>query len=87
MLKAAKYYRLSVPEDISVINLCSCRKNPETDCVYFDTDALDDETVSSLSKTAVPSTVLFKGRLISKGTVARRDVKGESDPSMSDFLL
>ena len=87
VLKAAKHYRLSVPGDISVINLCSCSKNPVTDCIYFDADGLADETVVSLSKTEIPSTILFKGRLISNGTVARKDVKGISEGPMSDFLL
>ncbi len=87
VLKAAKYFRLSVPEDLSVINICSCSKNPETDCIYFDTDALAQETVSSLSRTHCPSTVLFKGRLVSNGTTSMTTSKSKDASRMSDFLL
>jgi hypothetical protein len=86
IIKAAKYYKLNVPEDISVISLCSS-KNSDVDAIFYDTGALASEILYSLDNHTRIATVLFSGSLSVKGTSTSIKESSQSEKNMSDFLL
>lgn len=86
VIKAAKYYKLNIPNDLSVISLCSSDKNSVSDAIYYDTDSLAKEILYSTSCTSRIATVLFSGSLNVKGTCAKAAAFGDKK-NMSDFLL
>ena len=85
VLKAAKYYKVRVPEDISVISLCGASDSP-VDCIYYSASDLAKETLSSCEASERISTVLFGGTLSVKGSCASAG-GAASSKKMSDFLL
>lgn len=86
VLKAAKFYKLNVPEDLSVISLCSSNKKSKTDSILYDMDELCDELIYSLKVRSRIANVLFSGTLSVKGTSAKSK-DSSSTKNMSDFLL
>lgn len=86
VLKAAKYYKVNVPEDLSVISLCSSNRKNDIDSILYNTENLADEVLDSLAAHNRISTVMFGGSLSVKGTCAQSKSAKESK-NMSDFLL
>ncbi len=86
VLKAAKYYKLNVPEDLSVISLCSSDKNTKLDSIFYSAENLADEVLDSLFAHSRISTVMFGGSLSAKGTCAQSK-SAKDNKNMSDFLL
>ena len=87
VLKAASYYNITVPEQLSVISLCSGDRKSAIDSIYYDTDLLADEISESLGACKRVSTVLFGGNLSVKGTCSSTDSLSGDKKSMSNFLL
>jgi DNA-binding LacI/PurR family transcriptional regulator len=87
VIKAASYYKVKVPEQLSVISLCSSNKKSSVDSILYDTDLLADEIFESLAACKRVSTVLFGGNLSVKGTCSSTKALTEGEKSMSDFLL
>ena len=87
VIKAAAYYKVNVPGQLSVISLCSCDKKSAVDSIFYDTEALSDEIFESLSACNRVSTVLFGGNLSVKGTCSSTNALSGTEKSMSDFLL
>lgn len=87
VIKSARKLGVKVPENLSVISLCSSEKTSEIDGVYFDIYSLSKEIEQSLACTDRICTVLFGGTL-RKGTTCATFPSGEKgEKSMSDFLL
>ena len=86
VIKAAKYYKLNIPSDLSVISLCSSNKNAASDAIYYDTDELSKEILYGASNTSRIATVLFSGSLNLKGTCDKAAALDDKK-NMSDFLL
>ncbi len=87
VIKAAKYYKLRVPEDLSVISLCSTRKDSGIDGIYYDMAELAEEILYSADNCRRISTVLFGGSLAVKGTSTSIKADADTEKKMSDFLL
>lgn len=87
ILKAAKYYKVRVPEDLSVISLCSSRKENDVDSIVYDIDELADEIRLSLSCSHRISTVLFGGNLSVKGSCSPINDSSSDEKQISNFLL
>lgn len=87
VIRAAKYYKLNVPEDISVISLCSSSKQSSIDGIFYDTEALAEELLYSAEKSQRIATVLFGGELMIKGSCSYAKGMGSGGKNMSDFLL
>lgn len=85
VIKAAKYYKVRIPEDMSVISLCGTQDSP-VDSIYYNASELAKEVIMSCDACSRISTVLFGGTLISKGSCASAGDKA-SGKKMSDFLL
>ena len=86
VIKAAKYYKVRVPEDLSVISLCSSKPS-EVDCIFYNTSDLAEEILCSADACDRVSTVLFGGSLVTKGSCASINQGADSEKKMSDFLL
>ncbi len=84
VLKAAKYYKVSVPEALSVISLCSTDKKNDISAIYFDIGELANEVIESAGKCHRVSAILFGGEL-KKGKTSGK-VK-EITQKKSSFLL
>lgn len=87
IVRAAKYYKLNVPQDVSVISLCSTSKSSPIDGIYYDADSLRDEILYSASNAKRIATVLFGGELVVKGTCADAKGSNENSKNISNFLL
>lgn len=87
VMKAAKYYKINVPEELSVISLCSSNSKSDIDSVFYDTNFLADEIFDSVKAASRISTVLFGGTLSVKGTSASTNQGTQNGKNMSDFLL
>lgn len=87
VIKAAKYYKINVPEDLSVISLCSSKKDAGFDSIYYNTDDLAAEISDSVTNCHRLSTVLFSGKLSVKGSVSAAKSKNDNVGKMSNFLL
>lgn len=87
VIKAAKYYKLDIPGDISVISLCSTSKKTSADNIYYDADALSEEVLYSAENSQRIATVMFSGTLTSKGTCSFVSGSSDNEKRMSDFLL
>ena len=87
IIKAAKYYKVNVPEDLSVISLCSCDKASKIDSIFYDANDLADEIIESMKAYKRISTVLFGGSLSKKESGASIKNAGDDEKKMSDFLL
>lgn len=85
IIKAAKYYKINVPEDLSVISLCSTSKKEKIDGIYFDVQQLCDEVLESSDKCHRVSAILFGGDLKKANTCGT--AKETSDKKTSDFLF
>lgn len=86
VIKAAKYYKIRVPEDVSVISLCSSTGS-SVDCIYYNPSDLAEEILCSADASSRVSTVLFGGNLVTKGSCASIKQGSGSGKKMSDFLL
>ena len=87
VLKAAKYYKVKVPEQLSVLSLCSSEHKSDIDRIYFDTDELSREILFSLENYDRIACTLFSGMLI-KGKTAAEISQGKADgKNISSFLL
>lgn len=87
IIKAAKYYKLAVPDDISVFSLCSTDKNSPVDSIYYNADSLAEEVLYSAKNSQRIATVMFGGTLTKKGTCSAASDSAENTQDMSDFLL
>jgi len=87
IIKAAKYYKVKVPEDLSVISLCSNEKEKDIDCIIYNTGDLADEIIASLGCATRVSTVLFGGNLTVNGSCASINAQKSDEKHMSNFLL
>ena len=87
VIKAAKYYKLDVPSDLSVISLCSSNKKSQTDAIYYDMDELKEELLYSLKVGKRIANILFSGNVVSKGTCEKSKNSAGTSKNMSDFLL
>lgn len=87
IIKAAKYYKLDVPGDISVISLCSTNANSSVDGIYYSTDALSEEVLYSAENSQRIATIMFGGTLRQKGTCGTVSESLDDTKRMSDFLL
>ena len=87
IIKAAKYYKLDVPGDISVISLCSTDKNSSVDSIYYDANALSEEVLYSAENSGRIATVMFGGTAVLKGTCGAVTSSSDDAKKMSDFLL
>lgn len=86
VIKAAKYYKLNVPENLSVLSLCSSRDSG-IDAIYYNPEELSEEVIHSAKSCRRISTVLFGGNLSPKGTCASTNASADQEKSMSNFLL
>lgn len=86
ILKAAKYYKINVPEELSVFSLCSSGKE-KIDAIVYDTDALADEIIYSVKNASRIATVLFGGKLTVHGTCAATTSFADGEKNISNFLL
>ncbi len=86
VIKAAKYYKLNIPDDISVISLCSSRKTSGIDGIYYDTNEFAEEVFHSMAHPKRIATVLFGGNLLVHGTTGKTS-SADGGKKMSDFLL
>ncbi len=84
VIKAAKYYNVNVPKDLSVISLCSTDKKSDTSGIYFDMDELSKEVTEAAEKCHRISAILFGGDL-KKGKTCG-NAKASKD-NKSGFLL
>ena len=87
VLKAAKYYKLDIPKDLSVISLCSADRKSEIDAIFYSPDDLAEEIIESARASKRISTVLFGGSLLKKGTCSSIKSSSDGEKNMSDFLL
>ena len=87
IIKAAKYYKINVPEDLSVFSLCSTRKNSGFDSIYYDMSDLAEEILYSADNCNRTSTLLFGGSLSVNGTCASIKEDTDTPKKMSSFLL
>lgn len=86
VIKAAKYYKIRVPEELSVISLCSSTGSV-VDSIYYNTADLSEEILCSADASSRISTVLFGGNLSVKGSCASTKQGSTDTKKMSDFLL
>lgn len=89
-LKAAKYYRVSVPDDLSVISLFGCEENCSADSFYTNPRDIALEIINSCiygSCTNTSSTVLCDFKQIQCNTTASVKSTKQSSRKLSDFLL
>lgn len=87
VIKSALELGISIPEQLSVISLCSHEKKSDIDGIYFDIYSLSKEIEYSLTCTDRVSTVLFGGVLRKGKTCAEFSDGNNAVKSMSDFLL
>lgn len=87
VLKAAKYYKVNVPEEMSVVSLCSAQAKPPVDAIFYNPSELAEEIISSSDASSRISTVLFGGKLIVSGSSSSIKEGNEGGKRMSDFLL
>lgn len=87
VLKAAKYYKIKVPEELSVLSLCSTDKDAEHDRIYFDTESLAQEILLSLEHYDRIACVLFSGNLIKGKTAGEINSSKTDGKNISSFLL
>lgn len=87
IFKAAKYYKINVPKELSVISLCSSNASSDFDCIYYNSDELAEEIIHSAGVSSRISTVLFGGNLLKKGSCAAAFNSEENGKNMSNFLL
>ncbi len=88
-IKAAKYYNLNVPEDVSIISLCSADKECGFDRVYCDAMSIAAALycIAESSFTDYGMLSLTEAQLIGVGTVSvAKDISG-TQKRLSDFLL
>ena len=87
VLKAAKYYKIKVPEELSILSLCSTDKDADFDRIYFDTEGLSKEILLCLENYDRIANILYSGTLI-KGKTAGKIKQGkENGKNISSFLL
>ncbi len=87
VIKAAKYYKVNVPEEMSVISLCSAKAKPSVDAIYYNPSELAEEILESAKACLRVSTVLFGGKLVVSGSSSSIKEASENGKRMSDFLL
>ncbi len=87
VIKAAKYYKVNVPEEMSVISLCSAKANPSIDAICYSPSELAEEILESANASFRVSTVLFGGKLVGAGSSSSIKAENENGKRMSDFLL
>jgi len=87
VIKAAKYYKVNVPEEMSVISLCSAQAKPSVDAIFYSPSELAEEILESANAAFRVSTVLFGGKLVTAGSSSSIKEENENGKRMSDFLL
>lgn len=89
-LKAAHYYRISVPEELSIISLLSCKKDGEVDRIYTDPECIAEEIYGFFlfpSDKRGDTVSLCHAAPICGKTTAAAKKQADKEKRLSDFLL